>query len=549
MTTHPSATPTPETRILLIASQQPQQELGLLAQLLGSQGYTPQQPDPKSKQSRAVVFSTADDQANAVLRLYPDLGVLRLALRGGNAEELAQAIASYLPVVPFDTIMTQIEKGRTRAEQRIFAILLILSFPSASPAMQAIGQQMLAAGPDEIRQGIIQGLAFLESPDVGPELEKIAQDFAGQATAELAEKAMEQLVERGLIVESPASVTKRAADLVLSHPDQALALLDGLDPAQPPPPQAILVRGQALRALGHFAQAIAALQQPPPGEWAARCLLERALAHEQSGDITAAAEDIGDARALAPGVEAIENAFARIALAAEQGGDSPDQRLAKLDAAILAQPEDGALRLQRATAYLAAARCADAQADLAVAAKHAATDPRLPTLQAEAHLGAGHLGAALYAASLAAKTFAPQQERQALLLRSRVFFALDEARRALAAARDVVNKHPEWAEAWLAVGLALEGLGEEERAQSAYEQALQREAASAAVGRLQPRLYRATPLWTRCSGDTLPQQPAPARKSGAEAVDPLFKRCLDCGTLTIQRRTSCKSCSSRDFLE
>lgn len=78
--------------VVLIASQMPQQELGIIAQLLQSQGYK-QQPADKRK-APLIHFETEDKANGVIIKFYQDIGALRLELRGTLSQKIGKLCRS-----------------------------------------------------------------------------------------------------------------------------------------------------------------------------------------------------------------------------------------------------------------------------------------------------------------------------------------------------------------------------------------------------------------------------------------------------------------------
>ncbi|MDX9721457.1 MAG: hypothetical protein RBU37_11975 [Myxococcota bacterium] len=543
----PAPIPGNDVRVILIPTANPNQEVGALLRLLEMQGLTQKERDNRQMTENIWSFASADGANRASLRLYLELGASRLELAGPMADELIQQIGMYLPSLSFEAILGQLSSARTRGEQRLFVLFLVLAYPNATAMMQHVGEQLMEAGPDELREGLIQGLVMLETDDVGAYLEAFEASYHEGPLHETIVKAMEMLEERGSLRLSPETVAKKAAALLPAEPAKALETVEKALQKGNSAPALELVKAQALRLLGRLSDAAALLQHVPDGPLAALFYLERAQVYEQLGDVSTAGGDFERALKLNPKLEAAKAGLGRTAIAKQQGNLPPAERLAKLDKA-LANKEDAQLRVQRAELLIALARFEEALQDLAAAAKLEAADPRLPTLKGLAELGAQRYGEALRSAVLARKSAPAYLERAAASLLGRVYLAMDEAGRAASAFGESLGTHPEWPELAFGRGIALELLGHTEKADAMYAQALKAADAAQLQGLLAAMVYAPLPAWQARTQVSLAQSTRPEHKAGLSKMDPLFKRCLQCGSLSIERRTTCKECGSRDFI-
>lgn len=533
--------------VLLVASQSPQQELGVLAQVLQSQGFVQEAPGKKGAPS--LRFSTPDKANTVGIKYFQELGTLRLELVGETSLRIASALTEYLDTLTVEGLLTRFEAAASDMERRVYAILVVLAFPDGRSAMRALKADFVVAGTEAAREGFVQGLAFLETPDVGEVLEEIERDCVGEPVAKLARKAIDALSERGLIRESLPSFRIKVTNRLADKPQEALDLIDayvGDDVAMGAALRAL--RAAALQGLKRYDEAAEILAFIGPTDPdAAQAYIERALLRESTGFGAEALEDIRCALACEPDDAKALAIYERLELIVSRDTASNSDQIAQLSAAIAGHPNDAKLYIQRAELLLKEERYAEANNDLNDAHKLAITDPRLATLRAEAFLGMGFLGSALQEAVLALTSHSPQQAKTAQLLKARVYLALNLADRALSAVRELAPDWQSLPEAQLCQAICLELLGRDVEARAKYEGIVD---IQAHLQILKPTLYKALPILQSFVPELeLSLSPELSGVLGEELLDPYFKRCAACGELTIKRRTVCRNCSSESFFE
>lgn len=532
-------------KILLIASQAPQQELGLIAQVLQSQGFVQQSAAERDPNVHALLFYTQDRTNLVSIKLYQELGVLRLELTGGVTVQIAGALENYLQTLSSDKIEELYEAAQSGMEQRIYAILLVLCYVDATAAMNALRQKYLLEGNDAAREGLVQGIAFLESPDMGAALEEIEKATANTEVAKLARRAIDALADRGLLQESAEALLAKLQPIVDNNPQ---AVLEKLEKLKEVPAPLRFLHAKALRLLRRTDEALAILAEIHPHDPdAANAYVERATLREQGGYTNEAMDDTMRALTMDPQDAEAQSLFERLKLIKQQSGISDEEKLAQLDAALASSPDDPKLLIRRAETLLLLHKADTALLDLRRVESIAPTDPRLPALLSEALLEKGILGQALAEATKAQTIFAPTAKLEAKLLKPRVFFALNRPRMALPLFREIFTAMPNALVAAFGMALAYEWIGEAQSAKQIYDH-LDPSLARSFVQALKPVLYENLPLAIAfCKDVELPISPLPSTVLDKEKQDPLFKRCAQCGALTLKRRTLCKECSGGSF--
>lgn len=537
----------PTPRVLLLAVQRPELELSRIQQVLHSQGYQPQPMPDGGEQRPAWLFTTADGRDEVRLYLILELGVLRFLATGPQAESLTTLFRQALPSLDPQLLTDRLASTSHPLEQRVFVTMLILTHATAAEAMDALGQELMDRGPDEVREGVVQGLALLESPDAMRHLRAIQKAHADTALADLAGRALQALASLGLEDEDPEHLLEQAENTLDDNPEEALELLERAELAGLKAPRLHLVRARALRHLERFEEAVqSASRATSHRALIGDAALEQARAFEALGrseDAAAAAQ-----RAVDAGIEAASAILARLRLNQAPAADASG-RLAQLSEAIDQYPNDAQLREQRAPLLIEAQRYTDALSDLEVVLAAQPDHPRALVYQAEALLGAKHLLKALKTASALDFEAAPKLLRHALTLKPRVYFALDQHERARTTLASHERRYPDFPELRFARALALEALDRTDEAQALYTEVLEEAPAQELVGRIQPVLYNAPEAWNALSDTPISATPRPDRVSGADTLDSFFKTCLSCGTMALARRSTCKQCSGRDFLE
>lgn len=539
-------------RVLLIIAQRPEQELNALLQVLGSQGIG---IDQAAAQQRGTSWPlrTSDGGDAGRVTLYPELGIFRVLLSGPRAASAEQLVANYLPVMQPEAILAQAEAARSAMEQQVFGVMAVLAFVDAHTAMTQAGNALMASGNEGLQQGVVQGLLLLESPDAQGYLEKIARDHQGKPIGELANRGLAMLAEQGLAAETPETLITRAREAFdKGEYEAAIELVGPLLDSPAAPTEALLIAARALRALGRHEDLLQFVPRPAAGPGAAEVMTERALSLERLGQLDEASQELRAALELEPDLAPAKAARQRIELVRDSASQTAEQKLARLDAAIENNPDDGALYLQRAGVRMQTGHAAEALADLADAEKHGIEDTAaLETLRAEAALAARHYADALRAATRAAAHPEALPDKVSLL-RGRAYLALDEPERAAQAFAVARREEPTLAaEATLGRGLALELVGRTDDARACYKEALADGAhgPDEMLARLKPVVYKPVIAWSEVAGghNLAPQQP-PASKVGEQTIDPLFKVCIECGSPALARRTSCRDCGGRDFV-
>ena len=530
--------------VLLIASQMPQQELGLIAQLLQSQGYR-QQPMEK-RQAAVLVFATEDATNSVGLKFYQEIGALRLELKGEMSHKIGAALGQYMETLTPERLEELFDMAQSDMERRIYAILMVLSYIDATAAMAAMRTKYFDEATDATREGVVQGLAFLETPDVGTALEAIERAHRGTQVATLARRAIDGLCERGLIRESVESFKAKIESLLETNPKAALEELEKYCETAPAPELRAL-HARALRLLGRLDDAgdlLATISIAEPDAVEAFC--ERALMREAAGFSMQAMNDVQAALACDPDCALATEIYERLSLVLNQAESTPEQKIEDFTRALAASPNDVNLLCQRAECWLDLKKSDEAIKDLVAAQNAAPNDPRLPMLLAEAYLVIRHLGCALDQATKAQKNHVAVHEIPAWLLKPRVFLAMNLPERAISAIHEIPAELRDDPMIVLCTGIIHEMLKQTDEASACYAACGQSITRLFAV--LRPHLYTDLPLLRTALGGNLPLSgAAPTSPLGDEPADPFFKRCDTCGALTMKRRTYCKECSNGTF--
>ncbi len=530
--------------VFLIASQMPQQELGIIAQLLQSQGFA-QARDDKAHPG-VLAFRTKDNDNEVVIRFYQEVGALRLELKGPVSQQIGMALGQYMPPLTAAQIEEIYEQADSDMYRRIYAMLMVLTYPDATTAMAAMHETYFDKANTATREGVIQGLAFMESPDVGPELEKIEKAYKGDPIADLARKAINGLSERGLVRESSESFCNKVRAQIEDNPKAALDLIKKYE-EDAPAPEVRALHAKALRLLGNIDAAgklLFTIHPNDPDCVEAWC--ERALLHESAGLLKDAMFDVEMALKQDPDNAEASAIMRRIGLLINQAESSDDDKLKHLSQALDAHPDDVNLRCQRGECLLSMNKPDDALTDLLTAQKSAPNDPRIPLLLAETYLAKGFLGFALDYATRAQKSHVPTQEVAAWLLKPRVFLAIGLPQKAHDAMHEIPAPVRAMPESLLCEAIIDEQLGQTDECTKLYD--LVGEGITLAFESIRPRLYADLPILRRYLGvSSLDIAPKPERPLDKEPIDPFFKRCDACGALTMQRRTYCRECANGSF--
>jgi len=545
MTKAQTPTAGPKDQVLLIPSRDPQHELAGLGQILSTRGFGAGKRGKPGLSGERFIFDDPTKSTQVELRLLMELGVMRLLVRGEKSAEVVATIGDYLPVMPVAAILKQLSTARSQMEVQLFTTLVLLAFPDAKSAMRSVGQQLLDQDNDDLASAVVQGLLLLESPDAMPFLRAFAASKPESEAGKLAVRAQELLTQNGLAGETPEDLIAKAERALEKTPEKALEWLEEAAAAGVFSPRLPLLKARALRALGRLEEGLAALAEIEPGELEAESLFARGLFCEDLDSAEDAIADYSRVLELEPEHEGAKRGVTRLRLAA-QGAAGPSD-LAQLDEAVDTYPADPSLRIQRAVARMGLGRFSEALVDLAEAKKWDPDNQAIVVHQAEAELGVGLYAQALHSGVLAHKQAPPALKARAVLLPGRAYLALDEPERANAAFSSVARELPELPAAHLGRGIALELLGQPEKARASYETALKGGSAVALWSQLKPLTYRPLAIWEQLGG-AAPFVERPPHKAGVMPIDPLFKRCLGCGASALGRRTSCKVCGGREFL-
>lgn len=532
--------------VLLIASQMPQQELGLIAQLFQSQGFRQQPASERPKNSAVLVFETADKTNSVAIKFYQEIGALRLELTGDASKKIGQALDQYMEGLTPDRLGELFEMAQSDMERRVYAVLLVLAYPDGVTAMNAMRDKYFTNATTATKEGVIQGLAFLETPDVGIPLEEIEKTCAGTDLAVMARRAIDGLCERGLIRESLTSFMNKIRALIDDNPQSALDQIEKYEAAAPTP-EIRALHARALRLLGRNDEAsslLVTISIAEPDAVEAYC--ERALIREAGGQAQQAMGDVQAALTCDPDCAPAKDIFSRLKLVLDHSSSKVEDRYAQFSQALEANPEDVNLLVQRAECLMDMNRHEEAVRDLKDVQRLASNDLRLPMMLAECWLAMRYLGSALEQASKAQKIHPASQETMAWILKPRVFMAMNLPDKALSAIHEIPADMRDNDAVVLCEAMVEEILGKTDEAQAHYE------IVSASAGPLfdvlKPSIYAEMPLLKSILGsrDIALSEP-PAVPMEQEPVDPFFKRCAACGALTMQRRTYCRECSNGTF--
>jgi tetratricopeptide (TPR) repeat protein len=538
--------------VLLVAMQQPEYDLMNLSKVLGSRGLSPIDQHPTGDPDNPRwTFRTLDGKSQVVLQMFGELGVYRLTLQGAEALTALQMLPQLMPVLSPNLLGQRVQMARSAEERQVLLALLLLCFPTASMAMEQLAPLLGQADP-EVSLGLVMGLRLMETADAATHLDQIARTAPpGSPLAASAADAYQALVERGVVKPKldPAKELEAVEALVEPKPDEALKRLDALAEDGFTSPRAGLLRARALAKLDRWdevSQPLAPALTDPNTRAAALTLRARLL--ERQGDLQGALSEVSAALRLPHAPPEAATLEARLTLQLEGAQHSPSQQLAQLDAALAVTPDDPELLIQRASLLLQLDRPADALSDLKAALKALPDDPRAHTLEVEAHLRRGAFLSALQRPTPPLASLPPGMRRDAALRRGRVYLALDDPERAARAFAEALNSDG-LPEAALGQALALDTLGSNPPlAQRLYARALEGADLAALLAALRPTLYAQPPHAPAALG-ALPLSERPAARIGVDKIDPLFKHCLDCGAAALNRRTQCKACGSKTFLE
>ncbi len=532
--------------VLLIASQMPQQELGLIAQLFQSQGFRQQPASERPKNSAVLVFETADKTNSVAIKFYQEIGALRLELTGEASKKIGQALDQYMEGLTPERIGELFEMAQSDMERRVYAVLLVLAYPDGVTAMNAMRDKYFTNAVTATKEGVIQGLAFLETPDVGIPLEEIEKTCAGTDLAVMARRAIDGLCERGLIRESLASFMNKIRALIDDNPQSALDQIEKYEAAASTP-EIRALHARALRLLGRNDEAsslLATISIAEPDAVEAFC--ERALIREAGGQAQQAMGDVQAALTCDTDCAPAKEILARLKLVLEHSSAKVEDRYEQFSRALSANPEDVNLLVQRAECLMDMNRHEDAVRDLKEVQRLASNDLRLPIMLAECWLAMRYLGSALEQASKAQKIHPASQETMAWLLKPRVFMAMNLPDNALSALHEIPADVRDNDAVVFCEAMVEEILGKTDEARAHYDAVSV--SAVPLFEILKPSIYAPMPLLKAAlDGRNVAVCEPPSAPMDREPVDPFFKRCAACGALTMQRRTYCRECSNGTF--
>ena len=241
-----------KTSVLLIASQIPQQELGLVAHVLQSQGFRQTPASERPKGSVVLCFETPDKENTVAIKFYQEIGARRLELTGDISKKIGVALGQYMEPLTPEKLGEFYDMSQSDMERRIYAILLVLAYPDATSAMSELRDKYFASANDATREGIVHGLEFIETPDAGAALEQIERVCKGQELATMARHAIDSLSERGLIRESTSSFKDKVEAMIYEHPADALDLIEKYEEGGAAP-EIRALHARALRLVGRMA--------------------------------------------------------------------------------------------------------------------------------------------------------------------------------------------------------------------------------------------------------------------------------------------------------
>lgn len=534
--------------ISLIATQDPRQDLGMIAQVLMGQGFVQQPASERAKNSNALVFYTENKSDTITMKFYQDIGTLRVEAQGALAEKIVLALGQYMEALTAQTVAELFDAAQSDMERRIYAILLVLAYPNAAMAMRGLHDKYIKNGNDATREGIVQGFAFLETPDVGVALESIEAEFKGLPLAALCRRGIDSLSERGVIRESLGSFSAKIRAMVDTNAAEALALLEKYCEDNPDAAALRALHARLLVKLGRTEEAtalLASIELDAPD--APEAFVERAKIREAQKYVDQAMRDIQCAMTCDPSNEEAQLIYRRLCMFEQQDSATDDQKLIEYTRALDENPDDAGLLCQRAECLMRLGEYEKAKNDALHIKKVAPNDQRLPRLLGEAWLCLGMLGCALEQASIAQKTFMANEQVAASLLKVRVFMALNRIEAARHALRELPPEIACSPEVVLYSGILSEIEGKGDEAARQYS-SLSAGEMDDIIRHMPPRLYVDVPKLRDHIGDSVPPVHAPLENVlDQEMPDPYFKRCDQCGALTMGRRTFCKECGSATF--
>ncbi len=534
-----------KTSVLLIASQIPQQELGLVAHVLQSQGFRQTPASERPKGSVVLCFETPDKENTVAIKFYQEIGAMRLELTGDISKKIGVALGQYMEPLTPEKLGEFYDMSQSDMERRIYAILLVLAYPDATSAMSELRDKYFTSANDATREGIVHGLEFIETPDAGAALEQIERVCKGQELANMARHAIDSLSERGLIRESTSSFKDKVEAMIYEHPAEALDLIEKYEEGGAAP-EIRALHARALRLVGRMDDADKLLIDISPSDPdAVEALCERAIIREAAGCVRQACYDATCAIAIDPSCELAIKIEKRLSLVLDHASASNEERLEQFTQALETSPDDPSLRCQRAECYLAMKRPDAAIDDLLVAQKAAPNDQRIPLLLCESYLAIGHFGCALDQATKAQKNHTAAQELEAWLLKPRVFVAMNLPQKALDAIHAIPLELRDDPQVVMCLGIVEELLGNSEKARECYTRVS--DGYGKILNALNLFIYQELPVFKEVSGIGIIVRDAPKSPLGTEPVDPFFKRCDACGALTMKRRTYCRECSNASF--
>lgn len=549
------STPPVSEQTLLVAIQHPERDLMTLGQAFNAHGLTPISDDSNiGGQDRppSWLFRSLDGSAQAHLKLFMELGVYRLVLRGVDLQAMLQMLSRSVPLFTPPMLAQRVSTAQSEEEQQTLITLLVLCFNSANEAVTQLSS-LFDQGSASTIIGLINGLTLLETVQAAEHLQQIAARFEGTPIGDAASEGFDRLVELGVIkppLDPEVVLAEVQALLSARDAEKAAVALEQLDELEDLEDLRVpLYRGQAFYLLGRLEDAIEILTLIVDDSAVhLDASISLARCYERLGDLERALSAVSDVLELAPDDDDAQKLHARLLLILKGTDGSPQERLAQLDDAVTANPADADLLIQRAATLIDLERHDDALADLANAQALGGRDARIEVYQFEAHLGRGAYLSALRGVLKDLSTLPAQYHRRAELQRGRAYLALGEPERAAASFADVYRRSS-LNEALLGRGLALEQAGQGERADELYQRALEGHDHASLLAELKPIVYAPCPRWVAAGAEPLSVADAPAQQIGLDSIDPFFKYCLSCGATALRRRTSCKECGSKDFLK
>ncbi len=445
--------------------------------------------DPANQQARLLLGTTylgTGDAASALkeLRKARDLGA--------TAPRVAQDIVrSMILTSQFDEAATELalhgvaDKPEWRVLRGMLALAqqrlddarstfkeVLAEVPDNAEARRGLMQTELAAGRPELARTELDSLLAASAQDpvlwtIKGELD--LHDGQAAAAAESYRKALE--LAPGAVL---ARIGLARAELAQGHPDKATNQLDQLGPSAKTDPRVNFIRAQIAEANNDKDSALLLL----------RDVLQEMPAHRESlvmaarlnfslGEFSRAEDFIGRLLAIEP-----NNAAANRMLGAIQLASGRLDGMAQLDAAKAADgtnPQDPGMLALVGTAYLKYGKYADSQKNLERAVELAPDSLPIRTQLALSKLSTGKPEEAV--ADLKGILTEDPEFVQADIMLALAYLSLKQTDAAVAAARELVVKHPADALPHNVLGYVLEASGNKDGARVEYEAALAKDAA------------------------------------------------------------------------